>query len=303
MFGLTLGPDFEIFSQFLEMHLWITSSEKAKNGYEVMRIRCNFSLKIQYFIMFGLTLGPDFEIFSQFQEMRLWITFLHCNILRKSIKQFWGYAGQMQLFIKDSIFHNVWPNFGPRFWDIFSISGNALMNLFFSIAISSKKAKNGYEVMRIRCNFSLNIQFVIMFGLTLGPDFEIFSQFQEMCLWITFLHRNILRKSGKQFWSYADPMHLIIKDSIFHNVWPNLGPRFWDIFSISGNGLMNLFFSIVISCEKGKNGSEVLQVRCNFSLKIQFFMFGLTFGTRFWDIVSISGNVLMKQFFCIVISC
>ena len=213
-----------------------------------MRVRCNFSLKIQFFIMFGLTLGPDFEIFSQFLEMRLWI------------------------------------------------SSSASQYL-------PKKRKNGYEVMRIRCNFSLNIQFFIMFGLTLGPDFEIFSQFQEMCLWITFLHRNILRKSGKQFWSYADPMHLIIKDSIFHNVWPNLGPRFWDIFSISGNGLMNLFFSIVISCEKGKNGSEVLQVRCNFSLKIQFFMFGLTFGTRFWDIVSISGNVLMKQFFCIVISC
>ena len=160
--------------------------------YEVFADQMHLFIKDSIFHNVWPNFGPDFEIFSQFQEMRLWITFLHCNILRKSIKQFWGYAGQMQLFIKDSIFHNVWPNFGPRFWDIFSISGNALMNHFF-------------------------------------------------------------RKSEKRFWGYADPMHLFIKHSIFHNVWPNLGPRLWDIFSISGNALMNLFFSIAISCEKAKN--------------------------------------------------
>ena len=202
----------------------------------------------------------------------------------------------MHLFIKDSICHNVWPNFGPRFWDIFSISGNALMNHFF------RKSEKRFEADQMQ----LFIKDSIFHNVwpNLGPDFEIFSQFQEMRLWITSLHCNILRKSEKQFWGYADPMHLFIKDSIFHNVWPNLGPRFWDIFSISGNALMNLFFSIVISCEKAKNGSEVLRIRCTFSLKIQFFIIVWpNFGPRFWDIFSISGNALMNHFFSIVISC
>ena len=50
------------------------------------------------------------------------------------------------------------------------------MNHFFSIVISFEKAKNGsVRFCRIRCTFSLNIQFFTPFGLTLGPDFEIFS--------------------------------------------------------------------------------------------------------------------------------
>ena len=152
--------------------------------------------------------------------------------------------------------------------------------------------------MRVRCNFSLKIQFFIMFGLTLGPDFEIFSQFQEMCLWITFLHRNILRKSGKQFWSYADPMHLIVKDSIFHNVWPNFGPRSWDIFSISGNALMNHFFR---KSEKRLWGyADQMQLFIKDSI---FHNVWPNFGPRFWDIFSISGNALVNHFFSIVISC
>ena len=205
----------------------VISCEKAKNVSEVMRIRCTFSLKIQFFIMFDLTLGPDFEIFSQFQEMRLESLLL--NFL------------EMRLWMHFSLKIQFVIMFGLTLGPDFEIFSQFLeMRLWIT---SSEKAKNGYEVMRIRCNFSLKIQFFIMFGLTLGPDFEIFSQFQEMCLWITFLHRNILRKSGKQFWSFVDPMHLFIKDSIFHNVWPNFGPRFWDIFSISGNALMNHFFA------------------------------------------------------------
>ena len=155
-----------------------------------------------------------------------------------------GFMDPMHLFIEDSIFYNFWPNFGPRFWDIFSISGNALMNPFFSIVISFEKAKKRFSevfadpmhlfikdsfffnffgilaqnlrcfldfrkcadesllyhrnifrksekrfcgVLRIRCNFSLKIQFFTIFGLTLGPDFKIFSQFQEMRWWITSL--------------------------------------------------------------------------------------------------------------------
>ena len=106
----------------------------------------------------------------------------------------------MHLFIEDSIFCNFWPNFGPRFWDIFFISGNTLMNHFLCIVISCEKVKDGY--VRIR-----------------------------------------------------DPMHLFIENSIFYNFWPNFAPRYWDIFSISGNALMNHSFSIVISFEKAKDGS------------------------------------------------
>ena len=113
----------------------------------------------------------------------------------------------------------------------------------FCIVISCENAENSYEVMRIRCTFSLKIQFFIMFGLTLGPDYKIFSQFQEMCLWISSSASQYLAKKRKIFlWGFVDPMHLFIKDSICHNVWPNFGPRFWDIFSISGNVLMNHFF-------------------------------------------------------------
>ena len=210
------------------------------------------------------------------------------------------FADPMHLFIKYSIFHNFWPKFRPRFWDIFSISGNALMNHFFSIVISCEKAKKRLcEVLRIRCTFSSNIQFFIIFGPNLGPDFEIFSQFQEMPLWITSSASCYLAKKQKTvLWGYADPMHLFIKSSIFHYYyWPNFGPRFWDIFSISGNALMNYFFSIVISCENGeKRLCEVLRIRCTFSSKIQFFIIiGLNWWPRFWDIFSISGNALMNH--------
>ena len=129
------------------------------------------------------------------------------------------FADPMHLFIEWFNFFTIFGiKFGPRFWDIFSISGNALMNPFFSIVISFEKAKKRFcEVLRIRCNFSLKIQFFTMFR-------------------------------------------------------PNFGPRFWDIFSISGNALMNDFFSIVISFEKEKKRfCEVLRIRCTFSLKIQFF--------------------------------
>ena len=98
------------------------------------------------------------------------------------------------------IFLQFWPNFGPRFWDIFSISGSALMNHFFSIVISLEKAKNG----------SVRV---------CGSDAPFHWRF------------------------------------IFLQFWPNFGPRFWDTSSISGNALMNHFFSIVISLEKAKNGS------------------------------------------------
>ena len=163
----------------------------------------------------------------------------------------WGFADPMHLFIKYSIFHNFWAKLRPRFWDIFSISGNALMNHFFSIVLSCEKSRK--SVM----------------------------------------------------WGYADPMHLFIKYSIFHNYMPNSAPRFWDIFSISGNALMNHFFSIVISCEKcEKRLCEVLRIRCTFSSKHSiFYHFWPKFRPTCWDIFSISGNTLMNNFFSIVISC
>ena len=230
--------------------------------------------------------------------MPLWITSSASFYLAKKQKTVLrGYADPMHLFIKASIFHYYWPNFGPRFWDIFSISGNALMNHFFSIVLSCEKAKNGS-----------------------------------------------VRLCGSDA-----PFHQTFNFSYYY--WPNFGPRFWDIFSISGNALMNHFFSIVISCEKAKNGSvrvcgsdapfikysifhnfwpnlgpdlryflnfrkcayeyllqhrnilrksekrlcEVLRIRCTFSSNIQFFIiFGTNLGPDFVDIFSISGNALMN---------
>ena len=126
----------------------------------------------------------------------------HRNILQKSEKRFCEvFADPMHLFIKDSIFHNFWPNFGPT-------------------------------ILRYLLNF-------------------------RKCAYESLLqHRNILQKSEKRFCEvFADPMHLFIKSSIFYNFWHSFGARVWDIFLISGNALMNHFFSIVISCKKAKNAS------------------------------------------------
>ena len=116
-------------------------------------------------------------------------------------------------------FFNFWPNFGPRFWYIFWISGNALMNHFFSIVISFEIAKNG------------SVRFC-------GSDAPFHWRFN------------------------------------FFHFWPNFRPRFWDIFWISGNALMNHFFSIVISVEIAKKRfCEILRIRCTFSLKFNFLIF------------------------------
>ena len=151
----------------------------------------------------------------------------------------------------------------------------------------------------------IKIQFFIILGPNLGPDFEIFSQFQEMLLWITSSASCYLAKKQKTLlWGYADPMRLFIKHSIFRNYTPKFGPRFWDIFSISGNALMNHFFSIVIPCEKAKYGSvRFCGSNAPFHQSSIFHNFGPKFRPRFWDIFSISGNALMNHFFSIVISC
>ena len=190
--------------------------------------------------------------------MRWWSTSLASYYLAKKRKTgLGGFSDPRHLFIKEPIFYNFWPKFGPGFWDIFSISGNALMNHYFNIvSILRKSAKRFCEDLRIRCTFSLNNQFFIIFGQSLGLDFEIFSRFQEMRWWITALVSYYLAKKRKTVLEgFPDPMHLFIIYSIFYNFWPNFGPRFWDIFSISGNALMSHFFSIVISCEKAQNGS------------------------------------------------
>ena len=96
------------------------------------------------------------------------------------------FCGSDAPFHQTTIFHNYWTNFGHRFWDIFSISGNALVNPFSSIVLPSRKSEIRFcEVLRIRWTFSSKIQFFIIFGPNLGPDVEIFSQFQEIRLWIT----------------------------------------------------------------------------------------------------------------------
>ena len=166
----------------------------------------------------------------------------------------------MHLFIKDSIFHNFWPNFGPRFWAIFSISGNSFMNHCFSI-ISCEKTKNGSvrlsesDATFHRFHFS-NYTFETNFRKC--RFFRYFLNFGHWkCAYESLLqHRNILRKNEKRFcevFRIRCTFSLNIQFFIIFGL--TIGNRFWDIFSISGNALMNHFFSIVISCEKTKNGS------------------------------------------------
>ena len=135
----------------------------------------------------------------------------------------------------------------------------------------------------------IKFQFFIIFGLSLGLDFEIFSRFQEMRWWITALVSYYLAKKRKTvLGGFSDPMHFFIIYSIFYNFWPNFGPRFWDIFSISGNALMSHFFSIVISCEKAQNGSvRFCGSDATFQLISMFYNFLTKFGHRFWDIFSV----------------
>ena len=226
----------------------------------------------------------------------------------------------MHLFIEDSIFYNFWSNFGPRFWDIFSISGNALMNHFFSIVISWEKRKTILwdfgDSMHLFIKDSKNCYFWAW-----AQIFRYFLDFgicaYESLLW----HRNIFRKREKRFCEVLRiRCNFSLKIQFFHNFWPNFGPGFWDIFSISGNALMNHFFRIVISFRKcsvwitslwhrnifrkrEKRFCEVLRIRCTFSLKIQLFHnIWSKFVPRFSDIFLISGNALMNHFFSIVIS-
>ena len=164
----------------------------------------------------------------------------------------------MHLFIKYSIFHNFWPKFGPWFWDIFSISGNALYeSLLQHCNILRKSEKRFCEVLRIRCTFSLNIQFFIIFGLTLGPDFEIIFSISGNAFMNHFFSIVIsCEKSQKRFcevlrirWTFSLNIQFFI---IFGLI---LGPGF-EIFSqFQEIRFTNHFFSIVISCEKTKNGS------------------------------------------------
>ena len=164
--------------------------KSAKRFSEVLRIQCTFSLNIQFLIDFWAKFGPRlWDILSISGTVLMNHFFSILSILRKSAKRFREDLRIRCTFsLNIHFFIIIWPNFRPRLWNIYSISGNALMNQLFSILnILRKSAKLFSEVLRIRCTFSLNIQFFIMFGLSLGPDFEIFSRFQEMRWWITSL--------------------------------------------------------------------------------------------------------------------
>ena len=216
-------------------------------------------IKYSIFHNFWPKFGPRFwDIFSISGNALMNLLLQHRNILRKSeIRLCWGFADPMHLFIKASIFHYFWPKFRPRFWDIFSISGNALMNHFFSIVFILRKSKKRFfEVMRIRCTFSSNIQF-FNFGPKFGPRcWDIFSISGNALIELLLQHRNILQKSEIRLGEVLRMRCTFSSKIQFFIIFgPKLGPRFRDIFSISGNALMNHFFSIVLSCEKAKNGS------------------------------------------------
>ena len=132
------------------MRWWITSLASyylAKRRKTVLR---GFSDPMHRFIKYSIVykfwpkFGPRFwDIFS-IQEMRWWITSLPSYYLAKKSKTvLGGFPDPMHLFFKISILYNIWPNFRPRFWNIFWISGNAIMSHFFSIVISCEIAQNG----------------------------------------------------------------------------------------------------------------------------------------------------------------
>ena len=145
-------------------------------------------INIQFFIIFSLTIEAQIlRYFLNFRKCAYESLLQHRNILRKNEKRFCEVLRIRCTFSLNIQFFIIFGlTFGPGFWDIFSISGNAFMNHFFSIVISCEKAKNGsVRFCGSDATFSLKIQFFIIFGLILGPDFEIFSQFQEIPLWIT----------------------------------------------------------------------------------------------------------------------
>ena len=83
--------------------------------------------------------------------------------------------------------------------------------------ILRKSEKRLCEVLRIRCTVSSNIQFFIFIRLILGPDFEIFSRFQEMRLWMTSSASEYLAKKRKndcvRFCGSHAPFHQIFNFS------------------------------------------------------------------------------------------
>ena len=110
-----------------------------------------------------------------------------------------------------------------------------------------------------------------------------FLNFRKCAYESLLQHRNILRKSEKRFvWGFADPLHLFIKYSIFHNYWPiwaQILKYFLNIRKCADESLLQ-HRNILRKCEKRL--CEVLWIRCTFSSKIQFFIFiGLTLGPDF----------------------
>ena len=197
----------------------------------------------------------------------------------------WGFCESDAPFHQNSILkHHFWPNFRPRCWDIFSISGNALMNPFFSIVISCEKAINdcvrfcGSDAPFIKDSIFHN------FSRKFTPRFkDIFSISGNKLMELLLQHRNILPKSEIRLCESLRKRYTFSPNSIFHNLLPKFRPRFWDIFSISGNALMNPFFSIVISCEKAKNDC-VRFYGSDATIKDSIFHnYWINFGPRFWE--------------------
>ena len=219
------------------------------------------ALNLQFFIIFGRNFGPTFwDIFSISGNALMNHFFSIVISLQIGEKRFCEAlcASDAPLALKVQFFIIFGRSFGARVWDIFSISGNALMNHFFSIVISCKKAKNAsvqgfVDPMHLCIKSSIFHNFWSNFWAHI---LRYFLNFRKCAYESLLQHRNIIANRRKTpLWGCAHPMHLFIKSSIFYNFWRSFGARVWDIFSISGNALLNHFFSIVISCKKAKNAS------------------------------------------------
>ena len=170
----------------------------------------------------------------------------------------WGFADPMHIFIKSSILYHFWHSFGARVWDIFSISGNALVNHYFSIVISCQKGEKrllwGFaDPIDLLIKSSIFHNFWHSFGARV---WDIFSNFRKCAYESLLQHRNILQKSEKWLYEVLRIRCTFSLNFQFFIVFGiALGPWVWDIFLIWANALMNHFFSIVTSCKKAKNAS------------------------------------------------
>ena len=148
-------------------------------------------IKDSIFHNFWPKFWPRFlRYFLNFRKCAYELLLQHRNILRKSeirfcevLRIWWTFSSNIQFFI---IIDISWAQILRYFLNF----RNALLNHFFSIGISCEKAK--YDCVRfcIRCTFSSNIQFFIIFGQISAQILRYFLNFRKCAYESLLQHRN-----------------------------------------------------------------------------------------------------------------